>query len=87
MSAAALNVFHNVLLRSEKNDSTVSIDVSNHPLPQSTSEQVLDYCLFAHHQEYRMGESNQPQHGALLQRFTTYVLITAIVVLFHSVSL
>ena len=80
MSAAALNIFHNVLLRSEKTDGTVSIVVNNHPLPRNTSEQVLDYFLFAHHQEYRLGESNLLQYGALLQQFTTHVMIVYIVV-------
>ena len=65
MSAAALNVFHNVLLRSEKNDSTVSIVVNNHPLPRNASEQVSDNFLLARHQEYI--DCNLLHYGALLQ--------------------
>ena len=43
MPAAALNAFHNVLLRSVTGDSTLSITVNNHPLPRNiASLQVLN---------------------------------------------
>ena len=45
MSAAALNILHNVLLRSEKRDESLSILVNNHPLPRNASEQVLCLCM------------------------------------------
>ena len=41
MSAAALNTFHNVLLRSMTGENTLSITVNNHPLPLvNVSEEV-----------------------------------------------
>ena len=43
MPAAALNAFHNVLLRSVTGDKAFSITVNNHPLPRNfASLQVLN---------------------------------------------
>ena len=43
MSATALNIFHNFLLRSETKDQTLSIAINNHPITLNAAEQVIKH--------------------------------------------
>ena len=52
MSATALNLFHNFLLRREAKDQSLSIAVNNHPLPRNASEEVVKPFLKIN--EYRV---------------------------------
>lgn len=45
MSAAALNAFHSVLLKSVAGDDTLSITVNNHPLPRNIDPEEVLYCM------------------------------------------
>ena len=68
MPAAALNTFHNVLLKSVAGDNAMSITVNNHPLPKSIASlqvyiRIRIRLIYSMHGAYIISNILDNQHS------------------------